>query len=73
MLGEENLEKLQKNNTPFFHHKSDVWARPQQIIFILAANQEDLIGLLENNKQQLLTYLSNSEDKAYRKHIFCIR
>lgn len=69
-IDDESLQKVQSNENPFIFIKKDVYARNQQIIFLVAKTEQEFIAQLKFREKDLLDVLEKQAVKtAYRKEI----
>lgn len=69
-IDDASLQKVQTNENPFIFIKKDVYARNQQIVFLVAKSEQEFLQQLKYREKDLLALLEEQAIKtAYRKEI----
>jgi len=64
---QEQVERLGEKKPRYLFSVNDVWANPQQVIYLFGNDEEDLINVLDVKQEQILNRIYTIEDrKAYR-------
>lgn len=69
-IDDKSLQKVQTDENPFIFIKKDVYARNQQIVFLVAKSEQEFLQLLKTREKDFLALLEKQAVKtAYRKEI----
>lgn len=57
-----HLEKINSNQDLFYFSKKNLWATPQEVLFIFGETEEQVIANLKKNKQKILDKIYETQD-----------
>lgn len=64
---QEQVGRLEDKKPRYLFSVNDVWASPQQVIYLFGKDEEDLINVMDVKKEQIVNRIYTIEDrKAYR-------